>query len=528
MNGVSDPDEDTNGDGVIDVIDCRAQPSIVAGRVAAAAGSLDHYVALAFAPSAGGAAVNVMVAPDGSYSKEMTAGMYDVTASRPGYEGYAMPGFAVAAGEETSLDIDMVALAPMTYIGSENCGVCHEAKYASFVQTGHPYKLTKVENGVAPAYPFTSLEGVIERVTDEDGVTDNTLGTPGTWPNVSYVIGGFNWKARFVDLNGYIVTGSEVQYNYATDGLVAYHDDEVDKPFNCGNCHTTGWAHTDPVLNPTGQDGLDGMHGTFFKGGIQCEACHGAGSTHAQTMDESDITEDAQPRTIAQLQGADAGVGLAQSCGECHTRDGERDYGTYMSAFDNARTAAGMDMLLQGGRIAASGGLVKHHEQYDEILGIDPDTLSTVRSLEFMDTHGDCGNCHDVHGSAVQQENPAYTGFPGVDKTNAGCVTCHSTKDPMLRTGGMTGLACLDCHMPKMAKSAVKTAAVGTGPDLGDVTSHIFRINLDSTAVTQFTADGKFAYPWVTAAWACRTCHNGVTTFDVPPSMSDTYVFHNN
>jgi hypothetical protein len=528
MDGVADPEEDTNGDGLIDVVDCRAVPTSIEGTISSASGALDHYVSLQLTPAAGGAAIEITVEADGDYAEDLAAGQYDVIASRPGYEDYALPGMTVEPGVSNSLNIDMIALAANTYIGSEDCGVCHAAKYASFIQTGHPYKLNKVENGVAPTYPFTSLEGVLERVTDEDGVTDNTLGTPLIWEDVSYVIGGYFWKARFIDADGYIVTGSEVQYNFATDALGGYHDNEVDKPYNCGNCHTTGWRHTDAVLNPTGQDGLAGMQGTFFDGGIQCEACHGAGSTHAQSMDENDITENAPPRTLSQLLSADAGYGVAQSCGDCHTRDGEKDYPAYESAFDAARTAAGMDTLPQGGRIAAKGGLIRHHEQYDEVLGIDPDTLSTVRSVEFMASHGDCNTCHNVHGSAVHDRDASYTGLQGIDRSNAACMVCHSSKDPTLRSGGMTTLNCIDCHMPKLAKSATSTAAVGTGPVIGDVTSHIFRINLDSTTVTQFTVDGSYAYPWITADWACRTCHNGDTLFDVAPGTSDTFVFHNN
>ena len=184
-----------------------------------------------------------------------------------------------------------------------------------------------------------------------------------------------------------------------------------------------------------------------------------------------------------------------------------------------------------GGRIAASGGLVRHHEQYDEILGIDPDTLLTTRSGSFLASHGDCNSCHNPHGSSVNVNNLAYTGMPGVDPSSDGCLGCHATYDPALRAGGMLSLECVDCHMPDLAKSAIiSLAAEADRPAQGDVKSHIFSIALDS-AKGQFTADGKYAYPAIDEDWACRTCHNSAANavaFPVPGPFIDTYVFHNN
>jgi len=38
-----------------------------------------------------------------------------------------------------------------------------------------------------------------------------------TWDDITYVIGGYNWKARFIGTEGYIITGDEdatSQYNF--------------------------------------------------------------------------------------------------------------------------------------------------------------------------------------------------------------------------------------------------------------------------------------------------------------------------
>ena len=512
QNSVADPDEDLNGDGAVDTLDCRAPlpgtAVLVSGSITTPDGPLDRFVKVSFVPAGGGSATEANVANDGTYTIELAAG-------------------------------DLPEIPDGEFIGSENCAICHTVQYASFAQSGHPFKLNKVENNQAPTYPFTNLNGLLERVTDDDAAdgdpkagTDNTLGTPVTWDDVSYVIGGYFWKARLVDQNGAVVTGSSVQYNFQTDAMSGYHDNETDKHYNCGNCHTTGWRHQDAVLNDNRQDDLQFMDGTFFEGGVHCEACHGAGSAHAKFS--GIITRDAIPRSLADLTAADQGFGDPVACGECHTRDGERDYPSYLSGFDNALAAAEAPDPRpneMGGRIAASGGLIKHHEQYDEILGINPDTLESVRSPAFMATHGDCMTCHNPHGSSVNVGNPLYTGVAGHNPSNDACLTCHGDYDTTLRAGGMLNLACADCHMPDLAKSAVATAGELERPTVGDVATHIFRIALDSTQ-PQFNEAGSFAYPAIDEDFACMTCHNtapgAVIGFAIPDGIVDTYIYHNN
>ncbi len=415
------------------------------------------------------------------------------------------------ADGETCVDGTCVAAAARTYVGSAACSTCHAAIYATFLNTGHPYKINKVVDGAMPTYPFSSIDGALEMVTDDDAAlddgtedpgvgTDNTLGTPGSYDAVTYVIGGFGWKARFIDADGFIVTGSAVQYNLETEGMVSYHNNEVDKVFNCGNCHTTGWkAYTSEEgdeRNLNRQDGLPGMAGTFAEPGIQCEACHGAGSDHIAGPSGDNITKLATSRTTEDFLAADMAFGKAASCSDCHTRHAEKDYPTYVGG---------------SGMILASGGLIKHHEQADEMQGINPaDEAGGPTGPHAGLT---CITCHDPHTTTRYMNDSRHDDAPGM---NIACTDCHgiaagSEKDYVL-TGGMADLACIDCHMPLLAKSALSHAAEGTGPVTGDIKSHIFRIDL--SAENQFTDDGGFAYPWVTGDFACKTCHNGVTEID--------------
>jgi Cytochrome c554 and c-prime len=409
-------------------------------------------------------------------------------------------------GGDTGGDEPVVA---KTYVGSEACSTCHSEIFGWFRNSGHPYKINEVVDGQMPTYPFSSIDGALAMVDDDDapladesatpdpniGGTDNSLGTPMSYDDVSFVIGGFGWKARFMDLDGYIVSGSSVQYNLETEGMVSYHNNETDKRFDCGNCHTTGWKrYTSEVgddRNLNRQNDLPGIEGTFAAAGIQCEACHGAGSEHAAAPTSDNITKLATPRTTEDFLADDMAYGKAAACSDCHTRHAEKDYPTYVGG---------------SGLILASGGLIRHHEQSDEMQGINPDDEAAGPTGPHANLS--CMSCHDPHTTTRYM---AESGDP--PGMNTACTNCHSTDTYTITSGGMTGLSCTDCHMPLLVKSAVSHDAVGSGPATGDIKSHIFRIDLSAEA--QMTDDGSFAYPWVTGAFACKSCHNGETSFEL-------------
>ena len=318
-------------------------------------------------------------------------------------------------------------LPELSYIGSEQCALCHQEKHDSFIKSGHPYKLPKVIDGKAPEYPFTTLDYLPPYFTNG-------------WEDVSYVIGGFAWKYRFIDKNGYIYTGDDAQYNYyyqeEHEPVVGYHTDEDPgtKKYDCGKCHTTGWKSLADGGEP--QDGLPGMDGEFFAGGIQCEACHGMGSVHAATRSADDITIEAS----------------AEACGQCHFRNEDHT-------------------------IAASGGFIKHHEQYDEMIAAGHMDLS-------------CVACHDPHVTVKHGQ----TG--GIIKD---CTECHQD----MKNATHKGADCNTCHLPFATKSGASLNKY-----VGDVQTHIFKINAAADG-EMFNEDGTLANgsTGVTLDFVCYQCH---------------------
>ena len=359
-------------------------------------------------------------------------------AGPPGPEGPqgppGPPGRDGAAGLAGPAGVDGISYEPPQFVGSEACAECHQETYDVFMRSGHPYKLTKVVDGQPPEYPFTELPGPPEGYT---------------WDDTGYVIGGYNWKARFIDQEGYIITGDEnatTQYNFYNEDVdlgdewVAYHPGE-EKPYDCGTCHTTGYSATG------NQDGLPGMIGTFAFGGIQCEECHGPGSLHVNN-----------PLAYRPRVDRDS-----EACGACHVRGGSE-------------------------QVNASDGFIQHHEQYEEL---------------FQSKHAviDCVKCHDPHSGVVQLRKS------GAPTTRTECENCHldEAKNSTGEVHSRIKVDCINCHMPRVTKSAVGDPERYTG----DIRTHLMAIDPDQVEQFVQLEDGStVSASQLSLDFACRSCHN--------------------
>jgi hypothetical protein len=352
------------------------------------------------------------------------------------------------------------------YISSAACGECHTDKYEAFMKSGHPYKLNAVVDGQPPTYPFTEVTELPEGYT---------------WDDISFVIGGYNWKYRFVDLEGYIITGvpgargdgntdSIGQFNFANPVVAgkeepssaAYHPGE-ERFYNCGSCHTTGYDPDTPT------EGMPGIVGSWAEPGIQCEECHGPGSLHA-----------ADPRGIA-LKVDRSG----DACGDCHRRDGQE-------------------------AVNAKAPFIKHHEQYEEL---------------FQSKHVviDCVICHDPHDGVVALRK-ANAEDPTVAITRTSCENCHFDEAKYQDSAVHPAVAeCISCHMPRVTKSAVGNADMFTG----DIRTHL--MGIDATQIEQFSEDGSVALSELGLDFACRSCHvdGGAATVKTDEELIDkAYGYH--
>jgi hypothetical protein len=384
-------------------------------------------------------------------------------------EDVVIPPEDVVIPPEDVVDEDVPTCEPPTvdpnYVGVKKCLSCHAGMHpeivAAWEKSGHNFKLNKVVDGVPPVYP----EFATTWLTEDDFELLPGLGV--TWNDIAYVIGGYGWKARFVGLDGYIITGDEtnpgVQFNLETQKYSSYHTGEK-KPYTCGTCHTTGWVAAEADCPPDAA--MPGFLGVYSENTITCEACHGPGAEHAAAGNKALIGK-----------GADA-------CGKCHIR--------------------GTDMAV----IPAKGGLTQHHEQYQEVLATGHKDIG-------------CAGCHDAHASTKYDE-----AAPG-EGVRTACVTCHGDVTVNDKHAGVA--TCVDCHMAATTKSAV-SKTIGEGDDAvlyGDIAGHLFRLTTDADAtLTYMGADEKeYTNNAVPVIYACKKCHAGKT---VSEAIDGAALIHGN
>jgi hypothetical protein len=322
---------------------------------------------------------------------------------------------------------------PAGFVGSAVCSLCHAGTYETFKNTGHTFILNKAGDiSTGKYFP--------------DFVAAPPVPPPGTdWPEISYVLGGFRWKANFIDLSGYFISGEQAQWNSASDVLgepaqwVPFQPDEPS--YDCAQCHTTGY-----VLIGN-QGGLPGIRGRWSLPGVQCEQCHGAGGKHIFNPFVVKMKVDVSSET----------------CRQCHRRE---------------------ETLS----IPAKGGFIEPYTEGNEVAHTGHKTL-------------ECTFCHNPHVS-LHPNNPDRS--LGIIST---CENCHfDTYSQYLRSGlphSAKGVRCIDCHMPFAVKSAVGDSLLHTG----DTRSHLIRINTDPQAelINADTANGYLTLDYVCLTPGCHS-----------------------
>lgn len=332
------------------------------------------------------------------------------------------------------------------FVGSDKCASCHQTIYNEFKESGHPYKVMKITDGKAPTIPFMA----------NPLLPDNY-----TWNDISYTIGGFGWKMRFIDKNGYTITSTTGQWNTENNTRSAYNSTKPigTEKYTCGSCHTTGWKSIADGGIP--QDGLPGMDGQFFTGGVHCEACHGEGNVHVAARDAK----------VDVPFGMDVSTDKTNNaCGSCHWR-----------------RFASNDF-----KQSTSGGWEMHRNQIEQLSTNSHNALT-------------CVGCHNPHASTKHDDKATGNGIKA-DKT---CTQCHSNST-LFATNMHYGASCTDCHMPPTVKNGINIHKYK-----GDAPNHNFKINTSETAV-YLTADAEDKL-WANAdkngttlEFVCYQCHQDV------------------
>ncbi|MBI4849032.1 MAG: hypothetical protein HY808_10745 [Nitrospirae bacterium] len=438
------------------------------------------------------------------------------------------------------------------FVGSESCSGCHTAKYNDFVQSGHPYKL-RITNGATPSLDTDPLSALLSMTMPTLAALNDDVSVPDfqidlnadgrlDWSSVSYVIGGYGWKARWGikdtsgdDKTGYVWSsaalsgGVGAQFNMlAADPALDPMGKRADwstygsasgqsKKYECATCHNTNGAIFTPGYDcyvdsgartePWASTGLNPVnHGGFYSewslSGVQCEACHGTGANHVKSPSVNAMTVNASKDV----------------CGVCHMR---AENTAKTGAVGNAECGgpnAGLNVasyLANGAKI--TGDYINHHEQYNELVGLND---GVHRNLN-------CVQCHDPHKRSHKLTD-TIASVLGITDNNltaeergavVSCESCHQPGTPDAAGGGadlkvsalsyhVSGIKCSDCHMAEATKSATNESPDGTWGRNGDVKTHIFKIDPAATTITRSNGFTNVAANAISVKYACGKCHD--------------------
>jgi predicted CXXCH cytochrome family protein len=370
------------------------------------------------------------VAPAEQIGSEMPANCVQCHADRPVEWAAALIGPRPGFGEGAQ-----------EYIGSDRCLGCHEDLYSHWQETLHANTIQDVSlNPAAVLGDFSGDHPV--RLFNLDAV-DYTLGQ--RWKQLYLAVDEESGKVNILPAKWIVAT--------AEWGAYAVEAEQTEWLQECSSCHVTG---------------LDIKTWTFEEFGVGCERCHGPGKAHA-----------ADPEQVEMFAAVDD-----QVCGSCHSQGHSPEGHTFPAGYEPGDT------------------LSDHFRFAEDESFFWPDGSAKVNAMQYMDwrlgnamqasQQVNCATCHAVHDAGKAQGQLR-------EPLNTLCTNCHGDKEalvlhtPFHRVASERfDFACTDCHMPKMATSAVAF----------DIHSHTFH----QPDVEASLAHGVEAMPN-----ACNLCHTDMS-----------------
>jgi formate-dependent nitrite reductase cytochrome c552 subunit len=142
-------------------------------------------------------------------------------------------------------------------------------------------------------------------------------------------------------------------------------------------------------------------------------------------------------------------------------------------------------------QVVVKDGFIDHHEQYGDLSQGKHSIL-------------DCVDCHNPHTGVNQLRQE------GLQTTRTQCTDCHWEQATYQKNATHLGMnvACVECHMPRLIKTASGDAERFTG----DFRTHRMVINPNqidqfSTTTADDGTETQVALPEIGLNFACRHCH---------------------
>ncbi len=196
------------------------------------------------------------------------------------------------------------------YVGQRECSGCHRELGRDHGESLHALTLQDADEDTILA-DFSQGEDLrMVQFPGEDATR------PFDTDDIELVMGAGRYVQRYVyeiDRGEYAVFPAEwsvVDGEWKPYAIGESWPDspEYDWVQNCAGCHTTG---------------LNVRRGRWEDDGVQCEACHGPGSIHAEIADDAGSSP--SDREYEEIRGSIVLIPDAQICGQCHSQGTEPD-----------------------------------------------------------------------------------------------------------------------------------------------------------------------------------------------------------
>ncbi|CAG1002277.1 hypothetical protein ANRL4_03248 [Anaerolineae bacterium] len=327
--------------------------------------------------------------------------------------------------------------APAVYVGAENCATCHETRAEAHSLSRHALTLREVSSDKS------SIKADFSSGENERMVTfpDETQPRPFSAQDVAYVVGSGTHVERYlyrVNDNTYRLLPAEWDsalrrwrpYKRAENWESAAYDWEQ----NCAGCHTTG---------------LDLNQKHWQDSGVQCEACHGPGSTHAELAEKAG--EQPTPAELLVIRESVVVSADAQVCGQCHSAGMEPTRGlpyplNYRPGGTLLDQATFTLVGLQDSDHWWSSGRAKHKNMQFNEWSVSGHGNNLQSLKDSADADASCLRCHSAD-----------------ERLNNVLIQSHQTGErqgeppaPLTVAAAQHGVTCVSCHDPHLDTRTIK------------------------------------------------------------------------
>ncbi len=318
------------------------------------------------------------------------------------------------------------------YIGGDSCVSCHRDLSKSHNASPHGLALQDVADDKA-AIKADFKQGDKERTVQ---FPEESAPRPFTADDVEYVVGAGKHVERYLYKIGRKYAVFPAEWNVEKKVWQPFNagknwpDDPVyDWTQNCAGCHTTG---------------LNAERGRWQDDGVQCEACHGPGSVHAELAERAG--RNPPNDELKALRAAIVVTADAQTCGQCHSQGVEpannRAYPVGYRPGGNLLDAAVFKLAAPDSAVHwwTSGHAKQQNMQFNEWLRSGhANALASLKNSE---------NASQVDPACLQCHSADYRAVNAMIEAQKAGARKGDAPQPLILQTAQFGVTCSGCHTP--------------------------------------------------------------------------------